>query len=197
MKTNSKLLLRVRDTGDSASWREFVTVYEPLIIAYAQKKGLAAPAAVDAAQEVFVRLLKALPNFEFDRNRARFRTWLWQVTHSVIVDRARVDGRRAEAERQWGEQCPPTSDDQEWRSMHRRRVLQHALEKVESGVKPVHWACFARHVLEQRSAAEVAAELKINTNTVYINASRVLAKVREACAKLMEELNDDGDYLPT
>ena len=51
METSSTLLVRVRDHGDAAGWREFVAVYEPLIVAYACKQGLAEPAARDAAQE--------------------------------------------------------------------------------------------------------------------------------------------------
>jgi RNA polymerase sigma-70 factor (ECF subfamily) len=196
MDTSSTLLMRVRDTGDSASWREFVVIYEPLIVAYARQKGLTGQDALDVAQEVFVRLLKALPAFQLDRSRARFRTWLWQVTYSVIVDGSRNNARQVEAVKKWNKHRLPAEDPDEWRSMYRRRVLQHALGKVEPGVKPDHWACFSQHVLEHRPAAEVAEELKISTNAVYVNASRVLAKVRETCIESMGDLCDDADHLP-
>jgi RNA polymerase sigma-70 factor (ECF subfamily) len=196
METSSTLLIRVRDTGDAASWREFVAIYEPLLVAYARRKGVDGPAAPDVAQEVFVRLLKALPTFRLDRGRARFRTWLWQVTHSVIVDGARRNGRRLEAERQWRDGRPAAAEAEEWDTLVRRRVLEHALRKVGAGVKPVHWACFAQHVLGRRPAAAVAAELGTGTNVVYVNASRVLAKVRAACSEAMGGLADEADDLP-
>lgn len=196
METRSSLLVQVRDTGDAASWREFVAVYEPLIVAYARKRGLSGPAARDVAQDVFVRLLRALPTFRLDRGRGRFRTWLWRVTASALVDRARRDGRRLEAERQWRERRPADGPPDEWRRMLRERVLRHALRKVEAGVGLAQWSCLARHLLERRPAAAVAAELGVTVNTVYVNASRVLAKVRRACAEAMGDLDDDPDDLP-
>jgi RNA polymerase sigma factor (sigma-70 family) len=196
METSSTLLLRVRNTGDTASWREFVAIYEPLIIAYARSQKLDELAAREVAQDVFVRLLKALPEFELDRARARFRTWLWQVTRGAIVDPIRRNGRRIEAEKQWNERRPSANEPEEWRAMIRQRVLQHALQKVEADVRPGHWDCFQRHLREGKPAAVVAAELGITTNAVFVNASRVLDKVRTACAEAMGGLTDDADDLP-
>jgi hypothetical protein len=42
-------------------------------------------------------------------------------------------------------------------------------------------------VLEGRPSAEVGAELGLSANSVNVNASRVLAKVREMCAYYKEE----------
>jgi RNA polymerase sigma-70 factor (ECF subfamily) len=96
MKTSSTLLKKVRDAGDADRRREFVTIDKPLIVSYSRRRGLSEAEAEDATQDVFVRILKALPTFALDRGRGRFRTWLWQVTSSAIVDRA----RREEGERE-------------------------------------------------------------------------------------------------
>src|SRR5262245_34083008 len=82
--TGSPLVRRVRDTGDAEGWREVAALDEPLIVRYALARGhgLSEQDARDVAQDVFARLLTALPGFELDRARGRFRTYLWQVTTS-------------------------------------------------------------------------------------------------------------------
>src|SRR5262245_3077094 len=80
IQTNTSLIMRVRDPQDTSSWREFVELYEPLLVSYARSRGLHETDARDVAQEIFINLLRAMPTFELDRRRGRFRTWLWQVT---------------------------------------------------------------------------------------------------------------------
>jgi RNA polymerase sigma factor (sigma-70 family) len=197
METSSSLLRRVRDTGDVESWREFVTLYEPLIVRYAlgQRWGLSELDARDLAQDVFARLLKALPTIELDRARGRFRTWLWQVTTSAVADRARRGRHRAEAEREWLVRREDPDDQAEWDRLFRRRVLDHALERVRAASNPKTWACFEEHVLKTRPAAEVAGELGMTANAVYVNSSNVLSRVRARCAECLEELSDDPQDL--
>jgi len=197
METSSSLLIKVRDQGDAESWREFVAIYQPLIISYCRKRGLAEQDARDVAQEVFVRLLKALPTFELDRGRGRFRTWLWKVTMSAMIDPARGEYRRASAERAWREQRIEPDDEAIWRKLFQRRVLDCALQKVRAKTNDRAWACFESHLLEGRPAALVAAELGMTDNAVCVAASRVLAQVRVVCAQSMGELGDDRDDLPS
>jgi RNA polymerase sigma factor (sigma-70 family) len=195
METSSSLLIKVRDQGDAESWRDFVAIYEPLIISYCRKRGLADHDARDVAQEVFVRLLKALPTFELDRERGRFRTWLWQVTISAMTDPVRRNYRRDAAEQAWREQRIEQDDQETWRKLFQRRVLDCALQKVRAKTSERAWDCFERHLLTGRPAALVAAELGMTDNAVYAAASRVLTQVREACAQSMGELVDDPDDL--
>jgi RNA polymerase sigma-70 factor (ECF subfamily) len=195
METSSSLLIKVRDQGDAESWHEFVTIYEPLIISYCRKRGLAEDDARDVAQEVFVRLLKALPNFELDHSGGRFRTWLWQVTTSAMTDPMRGDNRRAAAERAWRETRNESGDQEIWRKLFQRRVLDWALKKVRAQTSDRAWDCFEKHLVLGQSAAVVAGDLGMTEGAVFTAASRVLAQVREVCAQSMGELGDDGDDL--
>jgi RNA polymerase sigma-70 factor (ECF subfamily) len=198
METSSSLLQRVRDTGDAESWREFVTLYEPLVLRYAlsRDRGLSESDARDLAQEVFIRLLRALPAFELDRARGRFRTWLWQVTATAVVDRARKRERGAGAEREWLTRRDDRDDQAEWDRAFRQRVLGHALARVREATSSQAWTCFEQHVLGHKPAAEVARELRTTANSVYVNSSNVLSRVRAKCAECLEELSDDPHDLP-
>ena len=201
-QTRSTLLMRVRDPADAEAWGEFVALYEPLLTAYLQHQGLGPEDTRDVVQEVFARLVKSLPDFELERRRGRFRTWLWQVCRSALVDWARRRRRQARAEDAWLKrlsESPPqdrSDSDSEWGNLHRRRVLAFALERVRARSRPATWACFERHLLQGRRCAEVAEELGLSTNAVAVNGSRILDRVRKFCAEYLEELADGPDRLP-
>src|SRR5215468_9732768 len=141
-QTRSTLLMRVRDPADTAAWGEFVALYEPLLTAYLQHQGLGPEDTRDVVQDVFARLVKSLPDFELERRRGRFRTWLWQVCRSALVDWARRRRRQARAEDAWLERLsePATSveaeRDEEWDRLHGRRILAFALETVRARSRP-------------------------------------------------------------
>jgi RNA polymerase sigma-70 factor (ECF subfamily) len=193
METRSSLLRRVRDPADAASWNEFILLYEPLLLSYVKSRGLQEHDAHDVVQEIFAHLYKALPGFELDRARGRFRTWLWQVMMNAIADWARRRRRQEKAEEGWQERLAPPGEqdepDAEWTTAHRQRVLDFVLTRMRKETQPKTWACFELHLLLGRSGKEVAEELGLTANSVYANASRVLARVREQCADYEEDLS--------
>jgi RNA polymerase sigma-70 factor, ECF subfamily len=195
-ETRSSLIRRVRDATDDRSWTEFVELYEPLLMSYVLSHSLPLDDARDVVQDVLLGLLKALPNFELDHKQGRFRTWLWQVTRNAIVSAARRKTRRGNAEGEWKRRfsgvpdAPDQVEDAEWARAYRQRVLDFALARVKQQTQPRTWACFEKHILESRPSIAVAAELELTANAVYVNASRVLGRVREQCLEYLEELSD-------
>jgi RNA polymerase sigma-70 factor (ECF subfamily) len=200
--TRSTLLIRVRDPADARGWGEFVALYEPLLTAYIRRRGLAVEDTGDVVQEVFARLVKALPGFELDRHRGRFRTWLWQICQSALGDWARQRRRQARAEDAWLDRlseprlASDADSDGEWAGLHRRRILTFALETVRARSRPTSWACFERHLLQRRPSAQVAAELGLTVAAVNVNGSRILARVRKLCVEHLEGLADGLEPLP-
>jgi RNA polymerase sigma-70 factor, ECF subfamily len=201
-RTRSSLLLRVRDPADAAAWGEFLALYEPLVSSYIRHRGLGEEDSRDVVQDVLARLVKSLGDFELDRQRGRFRTWLWQVCQSALVDWARKKKRQARAENAWLERLsklPPHSDDDpdaEWEHLHRRHVLAFALQKVRARSRPATWACFERHVLQKEPASDAARALGLSVNAVNVNCSRILSKIRNYCAEHLEGLADGCNTLP-
>jgi RNA polymerase sigma factor (sigma-70 family) len=201
-QTRSTLLMRIRDPADARAWVEFVALYEPLLTAYLRHRGLGEEDVRDVVQDVFARLVKTLPHFRLDRQRGRFRTWLWQICRSALADWARRRQRRARAESAWlarlgGSTAPDESDsDPAWRRLHRRRVVAFALERVRARSRPASWACFERHLLQRRPSAVVAGELGLSANAVNINCSRILEKIRAVCAQYLQEPVDGLDSVP-
>jgi RNA polymerase sigma-70 factor (ECF subfamily) len=198
-RTRLSLLSRVRDPNDGASWREFYAIYQPLIFGYLRGLGLKEHDADELTGEVFWRLLAILPTFRLDRKRGRFRAYLWRLTYSALVDRARRRDVRDRAEEEWVRRFRAANESESqkeraiWLRRHRKRILEVVLPRVRAKVSPTAWACFEQRLLQGRPAAEVAAVVGIKANVVYVYASRVLKEVRRGCAAIEEELGDGSD----
>jgi RNA polymerase sigma factor (sigma-70 family) len=188
-ETRLSLIYRVRDQEDSTAWSEFFAIYRPLLTAYVRKRGVADHDAADVVQEVFSRLVPALARFDYDAQQGRFRTWLWRVTQNALADWSRRRATRDRAEQGWIEQQDFSSEENssvQWDEMYRHRILEIAIERVRATTQPATWACFEGKILAGRPAPEIAAEIGISANSVYVNASRVLARVREELATFEE-----------
>jgi len=198
-RTRITLLERVRNLRDGRSWGEFHAIYRPLIFGYLRGLGLKEYDADDLTQEVFRRLMAILPAFELDQRRGRFRTYLWKLTYTTLVDRARRRKVRDRAEEEWVREFSE-ADESESRKLeelflveHRRRILKVVLPRARARVSPRAWACFEGRLVHRRPAAEIAAELGIKPNAVYVYASRVLQDVRRRCAEIEGETSDGCD----
>jgi RNA polymerase sigma-70 factor (ECF subfamily) len=198
-QTRSSLLLRIRDANDNESWGEFYEAYHPILIRYVRSHEIGVQDAEDLVQDIFVNKLRtAMADFEFDRQRGKFRTWLFGVTINAIRDWAR---RRQNRERATGKTDqftgpigPSVTEElsREWEQFHHEQIMQYAMKKSRELFEPKTWQCFERRMLTGQSGSEVAAELGLSVNAVYTNAHRVLEKIRELCQEHDEELHPVG-----
>jgi RNA polymerase sigma-70 factor (ECF subfamily) len=179
----ARLLERVRDRTDAAAWEEFVAVYEPVLRAIVRRNGVAAADVPDVVQDIFVRLVPALARFEFDPSRGQFRTWLWRIACNAASNWRRKRASRVRAEAAW---CSHQAADaaaadvgEAGEPVRLRRVLDLVLAEVRERSTLATWACFEGRVLRERPATELATELGVSPNAVYVNACRIRARVRE------------------
>jgi DNA-directed RNA polymerase specialized sigma24 family protein len=80
-----------------------------------------------------------------------------------------------------------------WVKVHRTKILDHAIENVRSQTSHRVWACFEQRLLFDRPGAEVARELGLEVGNVFVNAHRVLERIRAICHEFDEDLIDDDD----
>ncbi|MGD9854932.1 MAG: RNA polymerase sigma factor [Planctomycetaceae bacterium] len=181
--TRDSLILRISRGGDPASWEEFFAIYYPFLHNVVRRWGVDDHDACDIVQDVFVTLLRALPQFEFRPERGRFRGWLKTIVQNIAIDRLRRRGRLREVV--IGEEpCAaelPASDD-EWDAAYQEQVASFAIQQVRSTSAPATWRCFEEHFLKARPASDVAQEIGLSSGAVYMNASRTLSRIRAKCA---------------
>jgi RNA polymerase sigma-70 factor (ECF subfamily) len=192
--TPKTLLQKIRDAQDASSpeaarlWARFENVYQAFIYRWAQRAGLQDADADNAVQEVFIRLLRHLPNFEYDPAKGRFRDWLRWVIRSAAEDIRRKNKRQGAR----GGEEPPNdiiNPDplEEFDGDFVREVLMQSLQQVKAESDEQTWRCFEECVIKGRRRKEVAEELGMKPNTVTQNGCRVRARVRKRFEELAAE----------
>lgn len=207
-KTRVTLIQRLPDTSDREAWEAFVDLYGPIIFAFARHRGCAASDAADVVQEVLAKVTRRMRTFTFDPERGRFRTWLYMVVKSHLIDRSRRESARPrlvamDNAARWLEQEADESEDPEalWETEYRRQLLHRALPAIRSQFSEKTWTAFHRTAIEEADPAVIAEELSMSLGAVYVAKSRVLARLRERISLLEREWepgsNPAGGTSPT
>jgi RNA polymerase sigma-70 factor (ECF subfamily) len=185
LTTSASLLQRLRQSPEHEAWEKFVDVYTPLLFAWTRHLGLNEHDAADLVQDLFAVLVEKLPQFDYDQQKS-FRAWL----KTILLNRWRNQQRRRAA-RQPGDSAlanlatledPPEFEEAEYR----RHLVARALRLMQSEFQPATWKACWEFVVHDRPAAEVAAELGLSVNAVYLAKSRVLRRLREELAGLLD-----------
>jgi RNA polymerase sigma factor (sigma-70 family) len=180
---------------DPERWRQFDAIYRPMLLAYLRKQGLKESEASDVVQDIFVKLLGKIHTY--DCSKCRFRTWLFTVANHAFIDYLRRQASRNKAMEGWKLQmlrANPSDSvklEQQWARIHREKILAHALRSVRGRVPSEAWTCFEQRLLRDRPGAEIATDLGIDPNLVYVNACRVMKLVRAVCEEFDEDMSHD------
>ena len=133
---------------------------------------------------------RAVDRFQPDRSRARFRTWLYRITHNEFCNQLavtrRVEGSGDTAVQSLLDQQPSPTEDG-FSVEYRRAVFRWAANRVESAVRPATWQAFWRTSVEGASIETVAEELGMTVGAVYVARSRVMSQIRREAADFEEE----------
>ena len=87
-------VLRKAQRGDERAFTLIVRAYETPVYNYVLRLVGDRSLAEDLTQEVFLRIFQGLPNFSL---RAKFTTWMFQVTKNRVLDELRAHERRPRA----------------------------------------------------------------------------------------------------
>jgi RNA polymerase sigma-70 factor (ECF subfamily) len=183
--TSPSLLQRLRRPDEPAAWARFVELYTPLLYHWARRAGLQEADAADLVQDVFAVLLRQMPLFAYDRHKS-FRGWLRTVTLNKWRERQRrrapgppPDGALADLPGPDG-----LADFEE--AEYRQHLARRALQLMQAEFPPAAWKACWEVVVAGRPAAEVAAELGVRVEAVYTAKSRILRRLRQEMAGLLD-----------
>jgi RNA polymerase sigma-70 factor, ECF subfamily len=184
--TQISLLERLRQPDEQEAWARFVELYTPLLYYWARRAGLQDADAADLVQDVFATLVRKLPEFVYDRNKS-FRQWLRTVTLNKWRDRLKRGHKMQQLpEAALSELAEPNGADPFWETEYRQHLVSRALQILQTEFQPATWKAFWEFVACGRPARQVAAELGITENAVYIAKCRVLRRLREEFAGMTE-----------
>jgi RNA polymerase sigma-70 factor (ECF subfamily) len=182
--TQPSLLLRLRQPEDTQAWERFVGLYTPLLFFWARRVNLPMDDARDLVQDVFAVLLENMADFEYDQSKS-FRSWLRGVTMNMWKERLRKKKPQLRGDQAFAE-IPVAEAEQEWDAEYQSQVLHRALEIMKTDFEPKTWKACWEHIVEGRSARDIAAELGLTENAVYLAKGRVLRRLREELAGMLD-----------
>ena len=185
--TSVSLLQRLRRPEEQeASWKRFVQLYTPLLFHWARKLGLSAEDAADLVQDVLMLLMQKLPEFEYNASRS-FRGWLRTVTLNKWRDMRRLRRVRVtDADTDLADEKEADAAAAFEEAEYRAHVVQQALALMQAEFQPETWKACWDYMIIGKPAAEVAKELGLTVNSVYLAKSRVLSRLREELAGLLD-----------
>jgi RNA polymerase sigma-70 factor, ECF subfamily len=164
---NEQDCIRRAQQGDAAAARDLYRRYAPRVHAVVRRLAGDDALAEDWAQEAWVRVFRALPNF---RGEARFSTWL----HRIAVNSA-LHGRRWR-ERRAGRETPIDSIEPSGRSdqVGLRIELQRALDALPEGMRQI----VVLHDVEGYTHDEIGGMLGIAAGTSKSQLFKARARLR-------------------
>lgn len=183
--TSASLLQRLRAPKGPQDWTRFVQLYTPLLFHWMQKWGLQPQDAADLVQEVFVTLLQKLPEFRYERQRG-FRNWLRTVALNKWRGWCRRRKMPVTPDGSLGDLPAPEESDELAAAEYRQHLVGRALSLMQTEFPEKMWKACWEHVVVGRPATDVAAELGISQGTVYVAKSRVLFRLRQELAGLLD-----------
>jgi RNA polymerase sigma factor (sigma-70 family) len=192
-ETPISLLDRLWRRQDPQDWQRLVDLYTPLVRQWLRTQSLQPADADDLVQEVMAVVVRELPRFRHDLRRGAFRRWLRliMINHLRIFWRTKRP-RTLPASPDSGNDLlaqledPDSRPSQLWDQEHDQHVARRLLELIEPEFEPTTWQAFRLLVLEEKSTADVAAELGISVNAARIAKSRVLSRFRQEIEGLIE-----------
>ena len=196
-ETSLSLLAQLRHDPSTDGWARLQRLYEPLVHNWLKRYGLQRSDADDVTQEVLIAISDNIRTFEHNGRTGAFRAWVrgilvnrlrrfWRSrsNRTVATGDTNIELRLAELE------DPASEISLVWNREHDQHVLRELLAIVEPLFEPTTWMAFLKVTFDGVKAGDVATELGISRNAVFIAKSRVLSRLRQEADGLVDSKVD-------
>lgn len=172
---------------EPSGWQQLLGLYAPAVYRWCRRFGLGPENSADVAQEVFQAVAGGIETFDREQPGATFRGWLWRITRNKAMDfcrrqrgRPRSAGGDAVHERllQLPDHPEARSEETDEGVEILGPVVARAVARVRSEFESHTWRAFWESVVHGRPPRDLADELGISVNAVYLARSRILRRLR-------------------
>ena len=147
----------------------------------------------DLIQEVLATVSRELPEFRHNQRKGAFRSWLRRILVNRLRDLQRsakyrpiVTGASSMIETFEELEDDASGVSQSWDQQHDMHVMKRLMELVRPQFEPLTWQAFRLQAVDGLSAQEVASQLQMTMNSVYLAKSRVLNNLRREADGLID-----------
>jgi RNA polymerase sigma factor (sigma-70 family) len=187
-KTRLTLVDRARDPSDSQAWNEFTDYYTSFIRMVLMQLHAPLDDLEDLSQTILVKLWQNLLTVELGRDHARFRTWLGTVIRNTFYTHCSqaASRKRRETNAAVDDAVPPDIDDiieSEWQ----KHIIALVIGRLNASFSGKAMDVFTM-TLDGKSVDDIAAELELTKDSVYVLRNRVQSRFRKETRQLRSYL---------
>jgi RNA polymerase sigma factor (sigma-70 family) len=203
IQTRPSLLNRLSTGDDGEGWTEFYRIYGKLVRDFAIKAGLADTEADEVVQETAIAVARHLPEFRYNPEVCRFKTWLLNQTSWRIKDQLRkrhrnerlqqgtaADANSLPADKDRTATIERVADpatrnlDALFETEWRRNLFEAALETIKTKFSLKQIQIFDLHAQKEWPARDVAKSLGVTLANVYVTKHRISAALRKEMQRM-------------
>ena len=192
LSTRQTLLFKIKNQYDESAWDDFIRFYRPYIYRVIQNLNVNSSDREDIIQEIMLTSWKKLPEFEYDTSKGRFRSWLCTVARRTVFAFQDKKNKSAYFEDEVLSEELSSGVDAEVEDLSQREWERHIADMAWKNISEK----FDSQVLEAfkklasgQKGEQVAEELGLSQNSVYVYKKRVQAALQKEIAYLDDELN--------
>jgi RNA polymerase sigma-70 factor, ECF subfamily len=175
---NDKVIIQRAMEGDEAAMRSLWTRHAPHIDAVVRRLvGNDLDLAADVAQEVWIQIFRALPQYRGD---SQFGTWAHRIAVNRTLNALRKTRRLAKIETDVEEDSALVEPEPE------RALMLATIEKAANRLSPGARAVFLLHDVEGYTHEEIAERLGITAGGSKSQLFKARAKLRTMLAHLVD-----------
>lgn len=186
--TSTTLLKAIGGEAQSARWREFVVLYEPVMRQFLTAHFPGVPAD-DIMQETLAALVARMPHYVYSpEDKGSFHSYLYGILRNKSVDFLKQSDRVAEAERVYAIDTAPAASGLDEAAFN-DAVFELALKELlaDPAIRGQTKQVFIRVAINGEKPAAVAEAFGLTRNAVDQIKNRLVAKLQSIAANLRGE----------
>ncbi|EDM27472.1 probable RNA polymerase sigma-H factor [Lentisphaera araneosa HTCC2155] len=190
MFTTRRTLLQKLNMGSQVAWDDFDQTYRKLILLRGRDRGLSNDELDDLVQIVLINIFKSNSIFKYDGSKGRFRDYLKTIIDRRSFDLIRKRKNALESLNELGDKgIVLSSDDHEvaekhWEEEWQKHLLEQAIEYISAEVQPQSITIFRMLAQDHMAPEQVAEELDINVDAVYVVKHRMMKRIKPVLKQL-------------
>jgi RNA polymerase sigma-70 factor (ECF subfamily) len=178
-------ILKKAQKGDEEAFSQIVSEHQNLVFTVALRILANPEDALDAAQDVFLRVWKSLPKFQ---GRSEFTTWLYRITANICLDYIKKRKKERKVSLSW-------PDEQEERFPEEGLTIEEEVDRIEvkdrleetlERMNPIYRSALVLRDIYGFSYEEISRLLKISLQATKIRIYRARLDFKSRYRKLEE-----------
>ena len=178
--------LQQRENSESDSWVRFVKIYAPLLNEWAVRLRVPEHDRQDLIQDTLLKLLTCISTFKRNEN-GTFRGWLFTILRNCWLDRVKRQQPLQLVEHSLHDSSSVDPQYVVEQEEYRQYIMRRVFSLIIADFPGVTQMAFRKYVIDGRPADEVARELRISLNALYLIRARVLKRLQNELIGLIDD----------